>query len=166
METIMLVLSGVVLASGVLYWLWSHIQLTQKKVQLLESAVFELRGMVSGSPSPVPVTEAPVAFNDVSDDWEPEAEAEAEAEVEVEQTSTPLEELEKEVSLAPPPRETVIHEGQASLDSMPLKELRRLAEQRGIANTSEMRKKELLGLLRSQVTAPVATEIEDVVDLE
>jgi hypothetical protein len=159
METIMLVLSGVVLASGVLYWLWSHIQLTQKKVQLLESAVFELRGMVSGSPSPVPVAEAPAAFNDVSDDWEPEAEAEAK----VEQTSTPLEELEKEVSLAPQ-RETVVHEGQASLDSMPLKELRRLAEQRGIANTSEMRKKELLGLLRSQVTAP--TEIEDVVDLE
>lgn len=155
----MLVLSGVVLTSGVLYWLWSHIQLTQKKVQLLESAVFELRGMVSGSPSPVPVAEeAPAAFNDVSDDWEPEAE------VEVEQTSTPLEELEKEVSLAPPPRETVIHEGHASLDSMPLKELRRLAEQRGIANTSEMRKKELLGLLRSQVTAP--TEIDDVVDLE
>ena len=162
----MLVLSGVVLTSGVLYWLWSHIQLTQKKVQLLESAVFELRGMVSGSghvatPQLVPVEEeAPAAFNDVSDDWEPEAEASAE----VEQTSTPLEELEKEVSLAPPPRETVIHEGQASLDSMPLKELRRLAEQRGIPNTSEMRKKELLGLLRSQVTAP--TEIEDVVDLE
>lgn len=158
----MLVLSGVVLASGVLYWLWSHIQLTQKKVQLLESAVFELRGMVSGSPHPVPVAEAePAAFNDVSDDWEPEAEAEAEAE----QTSTPLDELEREVSMAPPPRETVIHEGQASLDSMPLKELRRLAEQRGIANTAEMRKKELLTLLRSQVTAPV-TEIEDVVDLE
>ena len=157
----MLVLSGVVLASGVLYWLWSHIQLTQKKVQLLESAVFELRGMVSGSPAPAPVAEAePAAFNDVSDDWEPEAEAE----VDVEQTSTPLDELEREVSMAPPPRETVIHEGQASLDSMPLKELRRLAEQRGIANTAEMRKKELLGLLRSQVTAP--TEIEDVVDLE
>ena len=159
----MLVLSGVVLASGVLYWLWSHIQLTQKKVQLLESAVFELRGMVSGSPHPVPVAEAePVAFNDVSDDWEPEAEAEAE--VEAEQTSTPLEELEREVVMGPPPRETVVHESQASLDSMPLKELRRLAEQRGIANTAEMRKKELLGLLRSQVTAP--TEIEDVVDLE
>jgi len=157
----MLVLSGVVLASGVLYWLWSHIQLTQKKVQLLESAVFELRGMVSGTPNPVPVAEAePAAFNDVSDDWEPEAEAEGEAE----QTSTPLEELEREVSMAPPPRETVVHEGQASLDSMPLKELRRLAEQRGIANTSEMRKKELLTLLRSQVTAP--TEIDDVVDLE
>lgn len=161
----MLMLSGVVLASGVLYWLWSHIQLTQKKVQLLESAVFELRGMVSGTPHPVPVAEAePVAFNDVSDDWEPEAEAEAEAEVEAEQTSTPLEELEREVVMGPPPRETVVHESQASLDSMPLKELRRLAEQRGIANTSEMRKKELLTLLRSQLTAP--TEIDDVVDLE
>jgi hypothetical protein len=50
MESIFLILSGVILAAGVLYWFWSHIQLTQKKVQLLENAVFELRGLVQGSP--------------------------------------------------------------------------------------------------------------------
>jgi len=151
METIMLVLSGVVLASGVLYWLWSHIQLMQKKVQLLENAVFELREMLPHAAPPAPQAE-PAPFED---DWEPEAAAVAAAEAETqEQTSTPLEALEKEI----------VPEQSASLDSMPLKELRRLAEQRGIANTSEMRKKELLSVLRSQVSAPI--QIQDVVDLE
>jgi hypothetical protein len=149
METIMLVLSGVVLASGVLYWLWSHIQLMQKKVQLLENAVFELREMVPQAAPPAPQAE-PAPFED---DWEPESAAVAAADTQ-EQTSTPLEALEKEI----------VPEQSASLDSMPLKELRRLAEQRGIANTSEMRKKELLSVLRSQVSAPI--EIQDVVDLE
>jgi hypothetical protein len=149
METIMLVLSGVVLASGVLYWLWSHIQLMQKKVQLLENAVFELREMLPHAAPQAPPAE-PAPFED---DWEPEAAAVTEAETK-EQTSTPLAALEKEI----------LPEQSASLDSMPLKELRRLAEQRGIANTSEMRKKELLSVLRSQVSAPI--EIQDVVDLE
>jgi outer membrane biosynthesis protein TonB len=52
MESIFLILSGVVLAAGVLYWFWSHIQLTPKKVQLLENAVFELRGMLTQGPAP------------------------------------------------------------------------------------------------------------------
>jgi hypothetical protein len=150
METLMLALSGVVLASGVLYWFWSHIQLMQKKVQLLENAVFDLRGELRGAP-PAPVAETAAEPAPFEDDWEPEAEAPAEAQ---EQTSTPLEALEKEI----------LPEQPASLDGMPLKDLRRLAEQRGIQNTSEMRKKELLSVLRSQVAAPA--DIQDVVDLE
>jgi hypothetical protein len=146
METLMLAL---VLASGVLYWFWSHIQLMQKKVQLLENAVFDLRGELRGA-APVPVAETAAEPAPFEDDWEPEAAPAAEAE----QTSTPLDELEKEI----------VPEQPASLDGMPLKELRRLAEQRGIPNTSEMRKKELLSVLRSQVAAPA--DIQDVVDLE
>jgi hypothetical protein len=38
-----------------------------------------------------------------------------------------------------------------SLDAMPVKDLRRLAEQRGIANASELRKKEILSALKSQI---------------
>jgi hypothetical protein len=34
---------------------------------------------------------------------------------------------------------------------MPVKDLRRLAEQRGIPNVSELRKKEILSALKSQV---------------
>jgi hypothetical protein len=39
-----------------------------------------------------------------------------------------------------------------SLESMPVKELRRLAEQRGIAGVADMRKKDILTALRQQVT--------------
>ena len=78
METIFLVLSGVILAAGVLYWFWSHIQLTQKKVQLLENAVFELRGLVSGNPdaaggggSPSSTEKVPTpVYQDLADDEE------------------------------------------------------------------------------------------------
>jgi hypothetical protein len=37
---------------------------------------------------------------------------------------------------------------------MPVKELRRLAEQRGLTGVSDMRKKELVAALRNQVAAP------------
>jgi hypothetical protein len=223
METLFLVLSGAILAAGVLYWLWSHIQLTQKKVQLLENAVFELRGMLtsgpgssgpglasgsSGSSGPAPASAAaPVAapYKDLADDdWETPGAAE-----DVPQVSTPLPVLEigsgsgsgpqgqaqvpASEDLMPGgraifPEEAVQGQGQGqevsaeqfrelfissdavtsgssgssqdaskpqtpeSLESMPLKELRRLAEQRGIKGSADMRKKEILAALRSQIS--------------
>lgn len=75
METIFLILSGAILIAGILYWFWSHIQLTQKKVQLLENAVFELRGMLSSRISPADpigtVTTPGSPYKDLDDDdWE------------------------------------------------------------------------------------------------
>ncbi len=77
METIFLILSGAILIAGILYWFWSHIQLTQKKVQLLENAVFELRGMLSSRISPAdPIGTATTSgspYKDLDDDdWEEE----------------------------------------------------------------------------------------------
>ena len=198
MESIFLILSGVVLAAGVLYWFWSHIQLTQKKVQLLENAVFELRGMLTSASSSSSQEqeqgqeqgqeqekeEAPV-YNDLADDeeeedWVPSTQV----------GSTSLEELASDdlapgggaaKGLAPESpadnqtaekfRELFIQHEQlpspakaeapaatnASLDSMPVKELRRLAEQRGITGVSDLKKKELLSALRQQVTVPSAS---------
>ena len=76
MEVMFLILSGVILAAGVLYWFWSHIQLTQKKVQLLENAVFELRGMLAPSElresepeaAPVPSQGSQSQYRDLDDD--------------------------------------------------------------------------------------------------
>jgi hypothetical protein len=104
MESIFLVLSGVILMAGVLYWFWSHIQLTQKKVQLLENAVFELRGMVQrGGAAPdvgpgpeyTPEVAAPAPppsiYNDLSDDdWKEDVSGSPI------QESTPLESLDQE----------------------------------------------------------------------
>lgn len=213
METLFLVLSGAILAAGVLYWLWSHIQLTQKKVQLLENAVFELRGMLTSgaggsgsggsgsggsgsggsSNSPAPAA-AQTSYKDLADDdWEAPDTTD-----DVAQVSTPLPVLEvgsvqqqqvpASEDLMPGgrallPEEPIQAQGQVkevsaeqfrelfissdsvtavqdvskpqtpeSLESMPLKELRRLAEQRGIKSSADMRKKEILAALRSQIS--------------
>lgn len=230
METIFLLLSGVILFAGVIYWMWSHIQLTQKKVQLLENAVFELRAMIppgggtAGPPQthsvpaslPIPVKPAAPAYTDLADDdWDSDAVG-----APVREVSTPLETLshtpastpatdtavpelitrEMEVSddLMPggriqlgsgeqAPDEKVIESGPSAeetfkqllqsramsssassdapaLEGMPLKELRRLGEQRGIRGAAEMRKKELLTALRSQVPA-VKKEEQRTLDL-
>ena len=55
--------------------------------------------------------------------------------------------LEVDVELQPSP-----------LDNMPLKELRRLGEKRGIHNAPEMKKKELLVALRKLVVQPTPVE--------
>jgi hypothetical protein len=196
MESIFLILSGVILAAGVLYWFWSHIQLTQKKVQLLENAVFELRGLLVPTPAESSVESAPPR---PEEDWEPPAES---------QKSTPLEALETldldlESTVTPPervvsddlqpgggasvgdlisekkddsfrelfiqhdPPSPVKESTPESLEAMPVRELRRLAEQRGLTGVSDMRKKELLSLLRQQISTPSVTiEREDLADLE
>lgn len=191
MESIFLILSGVILAAGVLYWFWSHIQLTQKKVQLLESAVFELRGALTPAPEEKPVQALAENVNVT------ETENENDWETTPDQQSTPLEALdlvhEHEVVVEPeelqpgggakvgdleekpadsfrelfiqhdsamtPVKETAAQE---SLESMPVRELRRLAEQRGLTGVSDMRKKELLTALRQQIT-PAESKGNDVV---
>lgn len=227
MESIFLILSGVILLAGILYWFWSHIQLTQKKVQLLENAIYELRDMVTTGPGPstssstsnvTPLSagksESSV-YNDLADDdWD---------DVKVVQTSVPVstpnseeegvsytisreDEFSADVEIPStqfeaanegeyasvqrveyiPDDEVTIHEvvyesenvseqkdfrdifittggddivpaSQQSIDSMPVKELRRLAEQRGIEGAHDMRKKELLAALRAAVSPQQGT---------
>lgn len=203
MESIFLILSGVILAAGVLYWLWSHLQLTQKKVQLLENAVFELRGMLTnrgaGPPSPGPET-APAAsvadvppppapavagtYNDLpEDDWDmaeedvpatmvvreddaddlmPGGRIVGAAEVDAVEEKSAEEFRELFIAESGGAATAAAPTTPQSLESMPVKELRRLAEQRGIKGVAEMRKKELLAALRQQV-AP--TVVEKTLDL-
>ena len=237
MESIFLILSGVILAAGVLYWFWSHIQLTQKKVQLLENAVFELRGLVTTRSSPE--AEGPsgssgggggggsaAVYNDLADDeeeeWLPEqastplpssggvtdigstplsdlngisdlqpggrlevpaiveSEVVTEAETSMEQFRDLFAQRESASPKAPSSSsasasasatdksvttdKAVVSE--SSLESMPVKELRRLAEQRGLTGVSDLRKKELLAALRQQITSSPATEKADTVVVE
>lgn len=246
MESIFLILSGVILVAGVLYWLWSHIQLTQKKVQLLENAVFELRGMLAnsgggaagpGAPaSPtrqiqvVPATAATAAAFEqmnasgvaddteadwvedgahkstpltelsggapvlethdiagIEDDLQPGGRAGGISTMDIDLDASPVidddraEEFRKlfvvqhEKSISPSPAASAVSSSASvaadaslqsskipeSLESMPVKELRRLAEQRGIAGAADMRKKEILAALRQQVSAPSVVEADD-----
>lgn len=212
MESIFLILSGAVLAAGILYWFWSHIQLTQKKVQLLENAVFELRGLQglgslgsgSGSSGPSGPSDPVPEYKDEEDDWAQGQEENQENQNQGQEGggSTPLSALDATpVDLQPGGRAVtqvvsevksedkdaqfrelfIQHESRVptpspmvpvtseSLESMPVKELRRLAEQRGLTGVSELRKKELLAALRNQITsapvpAPVAQAEEVVVE--
>jgi len=192
MEVMFLILSGVILAAGVLYWFWSHIQLTQKKVQLLENAVFELRGMLT--PSELRESE-PVPFNQEEDqgqtpqytdlnddDWTDRTDQVQETqdvrvavvesvvqEAPLTQTQVIREEpvkmtpeliqgfsLYKEVVSQP----EVKSEETQTLEGMTIKDLRRMASERGITGTSEMKKKELVAALRESVPTPAAVEVE------
>jgi len=188
MESIFLILSGAVLAAGILYWLWSHIQLMQKKVQLLENAVFELRGL-SGQEqmqekSPVPEYKdeddeewpAPVSDSVVQEvisstplaelkqmpvDLQPGGRIEVPQEEETNNDTQGFRELfiQQETRVPTPPAQVAT---ESSLESMPVKELRRLAEQRGLTGVSELRKKELLAALRNQLApAPVVESFKE-----
>jgi hypothetical protein len=195
MESIFLILSGAVLVAGILYWFWSHIQLMQKKVHLLENAVFELRELQGGGGSQEQVQhveseerEIPVYRDvdegevEVENDWPAEGSAstpltaldatpvdlqpggriQVEAE---EQVATDKDAQFRELFIQHEPRvptpvvkQEVKEVGQESLESMPVKELRRLAEQRGLTGVSELRKKELLAALRNQIAPSVKAD--------
>ena len=194
MESIFLILSGAILAAGILYWFWSHIQLTQKKVQLLENAVFELRGMQgppsssnpsSSSSNPSSSSSNPsdeeLVYNDIEDDdvqeqtndWHVastpldaipiDLQPGGRLEVPAADNDTQFRELFIQEKPKSPAISQIVTEvpaiNQESLESMPVKELRRLAEQRGLTGVSELRKKELIAALRNLITPPV-TEVE------
>ncbi len=197
-----LILSGVILAAGVLYWFWSHIQLTQKKVQLLENAVFELRGMLAPSeihpePEPTP-SQSQSQYRDLDDDdWVDRTDrtdqdqirvAVVEASAGSEQTSDARAEAPQTVQVireAPVKMTPELIQGFTSLyaesetktveaktdepqtlEGMTIKELRRMASERGITGTAEMRKKELVSALRESVPAPPGALIETELTLD
>ena len=211
MEAIFLILSGVILLAGIFYWLWSHIQLTQKKVLLIENSVHELRDILSKRTAPpepeikmvTATTTAPV-YNDLSDDdWAEEDGTNTDIKT-VPMVSTPLDSLDgghdvvvtheepefksqplstiqevdelqpggrilggdssdekefRELFVARTPEESSAattstnNTAGSTLESLSVKELRRIAEQRGITRAGELRKRELLAALRDQNTA-------------
>jgi hypothetical protein len=201
MESVFLILSGVIFMAGILYWFWSHIQLTQKKVLLLESAVFELRSQMTRLPEPPSYKPA---YTELADDWEEDASGTAvpsppsgpSESMEVDDSNIPDDlrpggRMSVEENIMQPNsvqeqqtpeesntqfRELFVNENSnkvvselppktpESLESMSLKELRRLAEQRGIPNTNDLRKKEILSALRQQISPP--TEELKVVQLQ
>ena len=183
MEIMFLILSGVILAAGVLYWFWSHINLTQKKVQLLENAVFELRGMVGPKESPDPPAELLPAgqaevYRDLDDDdWKEEAPVPQVQQV-VQESSPPPPPVMQPLVVSPViareepasdqfrelfvENESMKADQAQTLEGLSLKELRRMATERGIA-TNEMKKKELITALRNTVhpgLAPLEAHVE------
>lgn len=92
--------------------------------------------------------------------------AEVTAEVTADVTTEPVEATEATVpvteTVQPSSSASVTSTSVGALDNMPLKELRRLGEKRGIVNAQELKKKELLSALRKAT----AFESEETLDVE
>ena len=165
-----------VLLLGVVYWFWSQNQFLLRKINLLENIVYELKTICT-TPSPVhshssvvePATYAPAPSSVIDFDEEEDLHDELLQEEELhplQQPQTPPSEETDELQpggVGSGIKEVV--ESTNMLEGMTVKELRRLAEQRGIKGGAEMKKKELLAELKKGVSPPsVLAALQDVVE--
>jgi len=155
-----------VLILGIVYWFWSQTQFLLRKINLLENIVYELKTICTSPPSaPVEPKQYPPAPSSVIEEDEDQDLIHAELlEEEMEEALHPLQQSPTPPS--PPSEEEDLQPGGVGsgikevtessnmLETMTLKELRRLAEQRGIKGATELKKKELLSQLKGNISAP------------
>lgn len=189
-----------VLLVGAVYWVWTQIQYVQRKVNILENIVYELKTLCAksqppdvylgsvGSSTESSYLPAPSSVLDEDEDLLHETlhkEVQESSQVDVstrhEETIQPFEEDERSVTQV---AENHTEEEEAvesdvspflanddqpingfdalqpggigsgivapvSIETLSVKDLRRLAEQKGIQNANELRKKELLAAIRA-----------------
>ena len=148
-----------VLMLGIVYWFWSQNQYLLRKINLLENIVYELKTIcTSPPPTPVEPTSYPSAPSSVIEEDE-------EILAELLEEEEELHPLQRPPSppVTPPSEEDDLQPGGVGsgikevtestniLETMTLKELRRLAEQRGIKGAAELKKKELLSQLKGNI---------------
>ena len=190
-ETFYIALCVSILMLGVVYWFWTQIQYLQKKVNLLDNVVYEMKTLVSNLPGPhmapqfiaEPTYPKPVDVD--SAPYQPPPESVA-GDLEAERLDTETEfgtfsQPKPVENYAPPPEPVVAEqleevnddlqpgapvqteqkkksaEADASsldspLNSLSIKELRSMAEANNIPGFSEMRKRDLVRVLRSKVS--------------
>lgn len=182
-----------VLLVGAIYWVWTQIQYVQRKVNVLENGVYELKTLCqklqipdsseskhsAGALAPVQYPPAPSSVlgededllhetlhNEEEDQQAPEPESEplkamnddlgdlddlgniGEPNFDTEDASA-----EKQDDLTPGGSASgiqTVSDTPTALDSLPLKELRRLGEQHGIVGVKEMKRKELIAAIRQK----------------
>ena len=186
-ETFYIALCVTILLLGVVYWFWTQVQYLQRKVNLLDNVVYEMKTLVSNLPGPPPQPNKFVyeSSEKVEESYAPPPESVA-GDLEAERNNlemefdtfsgsvniVPLPEEQKEVipddlqpgglaSSAPlnkkPVDETAI---ESPLSSMSIKELRRMAEANGIPGCGDLRKKELIRALRDKVNVIINDDSE------
>jgi hypothetical protein len=196
-DTFYVALCMTVLILGVVYWFWTQNQYIQRKLNLLENIVYEMKSSMNSIPAPLtpaqevesdlkPAVYPPAPGSELGEDEDllhEELHAENTA---VTPTIAPMpidEHEEKPVekeegmlfSMAEPLHDDLQPGGVGSgiedvpaadtsnkasvLDSMTLKELKRLADQRNLHYDSKARKPELIAIIRAApVTAFAAGE--------
>jgi hypothetical protein len=155
-----------VLILGIVYWFWSQTQFLLRKINLLENIVYELKTICTTPPSvPVEPKQYPPAPSSVmEEEYQEEEDIHAELLEEEEEALHPLQRPQTPPSLSSEEEDLQpggvgsgikeLTESSNMLESMTLKELRRLAEQRGIKGATELKKKELLSQLKGNISAP------------
>jgi len=204
-ETFYIALCVTILLLGAIYWFWTQLQYLQRKVNLLDNVVYEMKTLVANLPAsgPPPMVytnthtelsheEPSVASyipppESIAAPYAPPPESVA-GDLEAERMASELEfdsfagaaPLQPEVTaVAPASLNDELQPGglaspdsgkrvsdtsiESPLNSMSIKELRRMAEANGIPGSSELKKRDLIRALREKVSTLVnpGTAAED-----
>lgn len=187
-DSFYLALCMTVLLVGAVYWVWTQIQFVQRKVNVLENIVYELKTLCSKQHSPPdplipqPTITYPPAPSSVLGEDEDLLHEKLHSEIEEVESIAPLPEDQFDVEESKSTTPAVVEfkdflEEQplisgmdedlqpggvgsgvsddslnSALDSMNIKELRRLAEQRGISGVKEKKRKDLIEAIRATPT--------------
>ena len=195
-ETFYIALCVSILLLGVVYWFWTQVQYLQRKVNLLDNVVYEMKTLVSNLPGPPP----PVATAPAQAQAEPIERRTEEAyapppesvagDLEAERNISEMEfdnfsgsvtlvtqEAEPKVPdelqpgglavAAEPPKKTVDDNAiESPLSGMSIKELRRMGEANGIPGSGELKKRELIRALRDKVNVIINNEPPKVISFD
>ena len=193
-DTFYIALCMTVLILGVVYWFWTQNQFMLRKINLLENIVYEMKSMlpqsVADSPGgePLKPAEYPPAPSSVLGEDEDLLHEELHTELEppsavFDDAPARMPEAESHPAVTAPVEQTlsddlqpggvgsgmpvvVAKENSGLLESMTLKELRRMAEQRSISGASTLRKQQLIDALKADVPKPVFESKEGVLELK
>lgn len=178
-DTFYVALCMTVLILGAVYWFWTQNQFMLRKLNMLENIVYEMKTSLHGNAPEAndlnPATYAPAPSSVLGEDEDIEHE-ELLSEVEeldmnaaVEAVSEPVAADESIPDALQPGgvgsgvKNIVVPDRSAKgsvLDGMTLKELRRLAEQKGVSGSEKMRKQALVDAINAlpRITPFEATE--------
>lgn len=182
-DTFYIALCMTVLIIGVVYWFWTQTQHLQRKINLLENIVYEFKASVSSVSS---VSSSGAAPEAPLPSYEPPSEDDEGLHEDLHSDLSPVEESSSgiaepitnsvagaTVSLSDDLQPGGVGSGldelmtpdskikPSALEAMTLKELRRLAEQRNVPNSSTLRKQALIEALRGDVKVPAPAPADD-----
>jgi hypothetical protein len=193
-ETFYIALCVTILLLGVVYWFWTQVQYLQRKVNLLDNVVYEMKTLVSNLPGPqmtqkidkeeeeyeTPIQEsyAPPPES-VAGDLEAERLV-TEMEFDTFSGSAPIQPLKEEdvkenvtddlqpggLASASSDKKESDSSIESPLSGMSIKELRRMAEANGVPGSGELRKKELIRALRDKVSGIINESKPNVISFD
>jgi hypothetical protein len=182
-DTFYIALCMTVLIIGVVYWFWTQTQHLQRKINLLENIVYEFKASVSSVSSMSSASSSGAAPEAPLPSYEPPSDEDDSLHEDLHSDLSPVEESSSgtvepvansvagaTVSLSDDLQPGGVGSGldelmtpdskikPSALEAMTLKELRRLAEQRNVANASTLRKQALIEALRGDVKVPAPAD--------